>query len=269
MKPLLSIVCPARNAADTIPSLVASLGPGDARAELVLCDDASTDGTAQAALDAAKETGFRVRVLRNADRRGAGPSRNLAASAALGAWLWCVDADDLLYDGALDEVLSTIEGNPDADCVLVLTNCDKRAPEKLDGSAVANASCGPWSKAIRSELWEPFPCRPQDDLSVHLAIADKVERVAATSRQCYIYHPAVRGSYLQQGREFKKDQTLLSAFADGGATEREAEWVAGDLRLAADLIELLPRIKHEGVREVLARRLRVIALGVHTGIWNY
>lgn len=269
MKPILSLVCPARNAADTIPSLVASIGAGDARVEFVLCDDASTDGTAQAALDAAKDTGLRVRVLRNADRRGAGPSRNYAAAAALGAWLWCVDADDLLYDGALQDILATIEGNPDADCVLVLTNCDKKAADTLDGAAVANISCGPWSKAIRAELWEPFPCRPQDDLSVHLAIADKVKRVAATSRPCYIYHPAVRGSYLQKGREFKKDPTLLSAFADGGATEREAEWVAGDLRLAADLLELLPRIKSEGVREVLARRLRVIALGIHTGIWNY
>lgn len=269
MKPLLSLVCPARNAADTIPSLVASIGAGDARVEFVLCDDASTDGTAQAALDAAKDTGLRVRVLRNADRRGAGPSRNAAAAEAVGDWIWCVDADDLLYEGAVADILAAIEANPDADCVLVLTNCDKRAPEKLDGAAVANVSCGPWSKAIRAELWEPFPCRPQDDLSVHLAIADKVRKVVATSRPCYIYHPAVRGSYLQQGREFKKDPTLLSAFADGGATEREAEWVAGDLRLAADLLELLPRIKHEGVRDVLTRRLRVIALGIHTGIWNY
>lgn len=115
-EPLISVVIPARNEealiAETVRSVLASLahwqGVGvealelGERAEVVVVDDASDDGT-RAAL--APLEGLGVRVVAG-ERRGAAGARNAGARWARGRLLVFVDADTLVPVEAIERVVA-------------------------------------------------------------------------------------------------------------------------------------------------------------------
>jgi len=84
----ISVVVPCRNAARTVGEAVASaFAQSERPAEVVVVDDASTDGSA----DAARQAG--ARVIRNASRRNAGGARNVGIEATEGDLVGFLDAD--------------------------------------------------------------------------------------------------------------------------------------------------------------------------------
>ena len=104
--PSAAIVIPAFNAAKTLDRTVASavasidryIGAGHALdAEIVVVDDRSTDTTAEIAGAWARRDS-RVRLLRNAENRGAGFSRNEGVRHTTGGFLFFLDADDVFYE---------------------------------------------------------------------------------------------------------------------------------------------------------------------------
>jgi glycosyltransferase involved in cell wall biosynthesis len=97
----LSVVIPARDAEATLArcldSIVRQASP--LRYECLVVDDGSADGTVN--LARAYEKDFPQVRLVSAPPAGAGPARNLGLSQARGRYLWFVDSDDQLEDGAL------------------------------------------------------------------------------------------------------------------------------------------------------------------------
>lgn len=114
----VSVVIPAHNAAATIAKTLASLG-GEAGfiGEILLVDDQSTDGTADAARQAAARSSLPLRVL-PANCRDAGGARNLALDEAIHPWVYLIDADDLHLQGGLRSLLSQAESQPKADMIV-------------------------------------------------------------------------------------------------------------------------------------------------------
>jgi glycosyltransferase involved in cell wall biosynthesis len=83
-----SVIIPCRNAARTVGDAVASaFGQSEPPAEVVVVDDASTDGSA----DAARSAG--ARVISSTARRYAGGARNAGIDATQGDLLAFLDAD--------------------------------------------------------------------------------------------------------------------------------------------------------------------------------
>jgi glycosyltransferase involved in cell wall biosynthesis len=81
--------------------------------EIIIVDDASTDGSAKIAENyAAKET--RIRFFRNERNLGDYSNRNRAASLAKGKYLKYVDADDMIYPHALAVMVNAMEKWPEA-----------------------------------------------------------------------------------------------------------------------------------------------------------
>ena len=108
--PDLSVVIPARDAADTIEAAVGSvLASADRLLEVIVVDDGSRDDGASraAALDP------RVSVLRT-EGRGAAAARNAGLATARGAHVGFLDADDLWVAGTPDPRRSALAGTPDA-----------------------------------------------------------------------------------------------------------------------------------------------------------
>ncbi|MFC0141929.1 glycosyltransferase family 2 protein [Erwinia mallotivora] len=108
--PCLSILIAAHNCgdylADTIDSIVASLGESLPRAEIVIVNDASTDNT-QAIID---DYAQRLPLLRSfhTDYRNVGKVRNHAVKLACGDYILMVDGDDKLLPCALHDRLHTL-----------------------------------------------------------------------------------------------------------------------------------------------------------------
>ena len=83
-----SVIIPCRNAEATVRDAVASaLAQTEPPADVVVVDDASTDGSASAAREAG------ARVVRNASRRNAGGARNAGLDATEGDFAAFLDAD--------------------------------------------------------------------------------------------------------------------------------------------------------------------------------
>lgn len=107
--PLVSVIVAARDAATTAPAAVASVLSQDVPAlEVVVVDDGSVDGTAEAVQALADP---RVRVLRLERSRGRAAARNLAVESARGDYIAVQDADDLSLPGRLRRTLALAEAD--------------------------------------------------------------------------------------------------------------------------------------------------------------
>lgn len=99
--PLVSILIPAYNEEEFLPALLertlAAPLPAGVETEILVVDDGSTDGTAEAALAAAGRAPGRIRVLRHERNRGKGAAIRTALAEARGEFSLIQDAD-LEYD---------------------------------------------------------------------------------------------------------------------------------------------------------------------------
>ena len=107
-KPIrVSVIMPAYNAETTLPQAVDSaLRQTEPRLEVLVIDDASTDGTAAVAEELAARDS-RVRLLRSPENRGPAAARNRGLAAAEGAWIALLDADDEFAPERLETLLAT------------------------------------------------------------------------------------------------------------------------------------------------------------------
>ena len=129
----VSVIIPAYNAEAFIARAVDSaLAQTETSLEILVVDDASTDGTA-ALVEAIAASDPRVRLIRSAVNGGPGVARNLGLEAAQGRWIALLDADDSYLPQRLETLIALAEANG-ADLVsdnLLLIQEDGSAPPML------------------------------------------------------------------------------------------------------------------------------------------
>ena len=100
--PIVSIIMPAYDAERFIEAAIASVCNQTLGAwELIVVDDASTDGTARLIAEAASREP-RIRPITLPGNRGPAAARNIGIDAATGDWLALLDADDRYVPGRLE-----------------------------------------------------------------------------------------------------------------------------------------------------------------------
>jgi glycosyltransferase involved in cell wall biosynthesis len=105
--PLVSVILPTRNRASLVTRAVFSVvGQTYRNVELIVIDDASTDGTPQA-LAAIDDP--RLRVLRNEVNRGASAARNAGIRAARGELIAFHDDDDVWFVQKLEKQVAALQ----------------------------------------------------------------------------------------------------------------------------------------------------------------
>ena len=103
--PEVSVVIPTHNRRRLLGQTLRSvLGQRGVDFEVVVVDDGSTDGTAEAVAALGDR---RVRLLRHEHPRGVATARNVGATAAHGAWVAFLDDDDLWAPDKLARQLAT------------------------------------------------------------------------------------------------------------------------------------------------------------------
>lgn len=121
----LSVIIPAHQAENYLAQAVASVRAQNwgGVCEIIVIDDGSTDGTAEAA------RALDVTLLQKS-QGGAASARNLGLQTANGTLILLLDADDVLTDGALDALYGAMEKNA-ADAVFAMAE-DFISPELTD-----------------------------------------------------------------------------------------------------------------------------------------
>ncbi|MBO0712496.1 MAG: glycosyltransferase family 2 protein, partial [Acetobacteraceae bacterium] len=114
--PDVSIVLATHNRAACLPRAIASaLAQGDVRLELIVVDDASTDGTPAYLASLADP---RIRVIRAEHNLGPSGARNLGVEAARAGIVAFIDSDDAYRPGRLAAPLAAFAREPELVCVL-------------------------------------------------------------------------------------------------------------------------------------------------------
>ena len=112
---MISVIVPCYNSARYLEDCIRSILSQDVALEVLLVDDASTDGSGALADALAAQDG-RVRVFHREKNGGVSRARNLALEGARGEWVTFVDADDLLPEGALRTLLAAARGGAEIVC---------------------------------------------------------------------------------------------------------------------------------------------------------
>ncbi len=113
--PLLSVIVPAHQGESVLPLSLAALAGSDLpreRWELIVVDDASSDGTSRLA----EQWADRVVAL-SGRPHGPGYARNRGAEGATGEWLVFIDADVVVHGDTLRRFVEAIEADPSIDAV--------------------------------------------------------------------------------------------------------------------------------------------------------
>jgi glycosyltransferase involved in cell wall biosynthesis len=108
VRPLISVVIPCRNGANYLAEAAASIQKQTPASEIIIVDDGSTDNTAALAAS----LGCKVISIPHS---GLSAARNVGLKAAQGEYLLFLDHDDVMTDGALQQLFAAF--TDDADCV--------------------------------------------------------------------------------------------------------------------------------------------------------
>ncbi len=109
----ISVVIPAWNAEPyigrTLDGILAQTYPVE---EIIVSDDASTDGTKDVVQEYASKHGERVKYIWH-EHAGCGGSRNIAIRHAQGEWIALHDADDAWFPHKIESQVRFLQHNPD------------------------------------------------------------------------------------------------------------------------------------------------------------
>lgn len=136
-----SVVIPVHNKARHVAASVASaLQQTQPPSEIIIIDDASTDGSAAIL---SKMTDPRIRMLfRDSPGPGGYAARNLGIAEANGNWIAFLDADDIWHPSHLADMAAAIQVAPEAGCVATRYDhvfADHRAASKMTDELAAIA----------------------------------------------------------------------------------------------------------------------------------
>lgn len=116
-KPLISFCLPTYNRHAWVGETITSLLEQTVKdIEVIVVDDASTDGTSEL-LDAMMKMDSRLRVIYNSKNQGAGRSRNIAMKSARAEIICVCDSDDVYPEDRAEKTLKWFDENPKSELV--------------------------------------------------------------------------------------------------------------------------------------------------------
>lgn len=108
MSPWLTIVVPVFNVKDYLEACLRSIASGwEPGIELIAVEDCSTDGSAAELDRLAGE--LPLRVIQHDRNRGLSCARNTGLDAASGTYVWFIDSDDLVQEGAIRTLKQVVD----------------------------------------------------------------------------------------------------------------------------------------------------------------
>ena len=218
---LISVIIPVHGVEDYLDRCLDSVlaGPAIPGLEVIAVDDASPDRCG--AILAARHDP-RLRVITTPAAIGPGPARDLGVKEAAGEYVWFVDGDDELAEGALVAVTQALSRlRPDV-LIIDFENLyadgrtspsggaaylsglglgDEAITTLADHPALIHLTMTAWSKVFRRDFLSGLRVSfadpaPHEDVAVTTAALLSAARIGVLPRVCYRYRRARPGSYL-------------------------------------------------------------------------
>lgn len=162
--PVVSVILPTFNSAATLHAAVNSvLEQSMCKLELIICDDASADNTAELL---SKITDPRVRLIKNTSNLGPGKSRDKAIDIARGEWVAFIDADDQWRSERLSllvEAATDVKADLIFDDILLCHDADRGLIpwRRIHGVKKFNNKCKNASIKARFVSHRDYICSPR------------------------------------------------------------------------------------------------------------
>jgi len=228
--PRVSFVVPVYNVRDQLSECLDSILAQDGDFDVIAVDDASPDDSG-AILDDYARADPRIHVLHLDANAGLGGARNAGLAAATGRYVWFVDSDDWLTDGALAAVLPLLRDDPD----VVVTDYERAYP---DGTVEPNPRSAAlrrggladlltvlpvvWNKLYRrdwlAEHGFTFASGYYEDVAWTYPVLVTAERIAVLDRVCYRYRQgrssSIRGAADRRHFEIFAQYDRVFAYLD-------------------------------------------------------
>ena len=226
----LSIVIPVYNTRDYLPACLDSvLDPAADDCEIIVVNDGSTDDSGRIAREYAARFPERIRVI-TTENGGLGAARNVGLEAASGEFVFFLDSDDRLAEGALPEMLDSL--TPERDIVLfdfLSVDTEGNVLERLSGcrrtGALSLDTCpelimeypSGCNKICRRSLFLDsgirFPGRVwYEDLRTMPKLYLLTDRIWSSGKAWYLY--LVRPGSITKGAKLERNLEIIDAVDD-------------------------------------------------------
>ena len=268
-KPKLSVVAIGRDAAQYLPrSLGSVLKQMTDDVELVFVDDASTDTTASVVETLVGEKP-NVTLLKNERPRGPGGARNVGVQNAKGEYVWFVDGDDWITDGAVERVMKALGEGKD----LVLLPFTIRTPNgdqpRLPSVVQKLEQAIGWpisqcDAAFRRELYVPMPEQVfAEDVVWHFMQYDRFSSYTSVEgdEPVYVWDCTVPGATTRTVEWFWSHPMTLEQLAFENVLPKAGlkdKYVSDCLRNIANLYDVRNSLKQQWVRDGWANYFRSV-----------
>ncbi len=205
-KPTVSIIIPVYNVAPYLELAIDSVLRQTYRnLDIILIDDASTDGSAEIC-SKYKDLDERIRIVSKSENAGLSASRNSGINIARGEWIAFLDSDDVYHQNYVSIMLETLTKH-DVDMVVCKfmrrdndDYVDPSSPvldeglylrkEALIAFVEKRINTSVWNKLYRRELWENirFPVgRVYEDAETTCKLLDKCRSIYVIDDYLYFY----------------------------------------------------------------------------------
>jgi glycosyltransferase involved in cell wall biosynthesis len=250
------VIIPAYNAAEDLPETLRSLEAQTSDDwEAVICDDASTDDTA----DVARSFGERFRVVRNEINMGPAGARNHALREATGELIALLDADDLWLSEYLEEQVSFYDAAEAERPGVGIVTCDARimGPDGIAAQTFRDSMPFPEHMTVAKLLVEnsiygsfvvpraiaeqvggfSLECFGTEDHDLCVKVMERGYRAVSNPKALAVYRVQQGSVSSDFARMARNTQTVHRLALQRGYLSRRERWVARRELRANRLIE--------------------------------
>lgn len=277
MATTISIIIPCENGTNFIPHLFKNLSTQGGIDEIVFVDDCSIDGSKKLADLLATQlfSGINYISTRTDERLGCGGARNVGVSLATSSYIFFVDCDDLLHEGAIDKIREAIEKNKNPDCLILsftrLEN-DKNKVIILNEKVLQNyafAPVAPWAKCFKRELFVPFVEKVIcEDTPWWFLQSDRFNTVAYIQEPIVQYNRNNKTAISETAEWCATHPTTLEVLAFDNTLQKlglRDNWIADFLRNIATMYEIRNKLTKPEVKFAWAQRFKQEIANLMTG----
>lgn len=215
----VSVIIPTYNCGEYLTCAIQSVLRQDVDLEIILIDDASTDGTEEVVKKLKESSAYPIYYIRNPKNLGVSASRNRGAEAAKGEYIAYLDADDWWADEKLKRQLIRLKQTNGVFCYtgreLFYENGQPKGkwisvPEKVAWKSLLRTNVIPCSSVlVKAEVAEEFPMEHDE---VH---EDYLTWLRIVQKYGYAYginEPLLKSRLTAGGKSRNKGNTLRMTY---------------------------------------------------------